>query len=107
MIQLVPVGIENYFAGMFLTAISFICISSKTAYKTAVIDHQSNQELAQNLPSDDQIVSTSSDVADQRTSHSLRASWMRPIRSWLYFGRYQSIGLPRLQTISTARLHRR
>jgi DDE family transposase len=61
-ISLYPWGIENYFAGMFLTAILHLYFK-QDCLQDGGYRPPTDQELAQDLPSDDETVSTSSDVA--------------------------------------------
>jgi len=61
-ISLYPWGIENYFAGMFLTAILHLYFK-QDCLQNGGYRPPTDQELAQDLPSDDETVSTSSDVA--------------------------------------------
>jgi hypothetical protein len=61
-ISLYPWGIENYFAGMFLTAILHLYFK-QDCLQDSGYRAPTDQELAQDLPSDDDAVSTSADAA--------------------------------------------
>jgi len=61
-ISLYPWGIENYFAGMFLTAILHLYFK-QDCLRDGGYRPPSDQELAQDLPDDDEPISTSSDAA--------------------------------------------
>jgi hypothetical protein len=61
-ISLYPWGIENYFAGMFLTATLHLYFK-QDCLRDGGYRPPTDQELAQDLPDDDDAVSTSSDAA--------------------------------------------
>jgi hypothetical protein len=61
-ISLYPWGIENYFAGMFLTAMLHLYFK-QDCLRDGGYRPPTDQELARDLPDDDEAVSTSSDAA--------------------------------------------